>query len=65
MRLCCGGDFEPDMPGAEGGQAVKVSLTGDVLMRITKPDIPLYAAGGTFMPTCVAVFEVCDAMQIK
>ena len=52
------GDFEPDVPGAEGGQAIKVTLTGEVLMRITKPDIPLYRDGGKFMPTSIAVFEV-------
>jgi DNA-binding beta-propeller fold protein YncE len=42
--------------GAAGGQVVKLSLDGEVVLRLPQPPIPQYADGG-YAPTWVAVDE--------
>ncbi len=40
----------------QNGQAVKMTLDGQVVARIERPDLPIYQTG-RFSPTCVAVNE--------
>jgi len=39
------------------GQVVKVDLGGNVVANISRPDIEIYASGGKYSPTDVAVYE--------
>jgi hypothetical protein len=62
----CGVKMTPGAPapegyemsvGARGGQVVKLTLQGDVVMRLATPPVPQYADGGGYAPTWVAVDE--------
>jgi sugar lactone lactonase YvrE len=54
--------FDGDVPvlwltDQDSGEVVKTTLDGRTLLNLQKPNIPVYQAGGKFVPTWVAVNE--------
>ena len=46
-------------PGRVSGQVVKIALSGEVVMRLAEPELPVYQEGN-YSPTSVAVYEESD-----